>query len=317
VEPGTPSRALIVTPTGRASRGERCAAGQPLPAALGALGGDEAGRAHSRGELWWYTPYHAVQRGDLFPTLPLEQANDCRQVLELIFTPYPHNEEFQTIPWGRPGRLHGELGRFSEDALWARRPVDCTTGEILGEPIGPADGVMDFEDKDDDGHLDFSDDCDEDTGRDGIKQGPSNAGCDFFFHDSEEYSDPAGTDPEVCEAFSQINGTEYNGRLDSEDLDGDGVLDLREFCFSYCIDLADTTYIATDVSRDFASASVIWPHALATGWRLICIALRDEPILAEVNFPAWNEIRQIRLWITGLPRQHRIQIGAIRIVGLD
>jgi cell surface protein SprA len=51
-------------------------------------GDGEADQAAHRGELWWYTPYRALREGDLNPTLDYQEANDYRTVLELQAWPY-------------------------------------------------------------------------------------------------------------------------------------------------------------------------------------------------------------------------------------
>jgi hypothetical protein len=57
-----------------------------LPA--GIHGATEAEQAARRGEIWWYTPYRAAHEGDINPTLDYQEANDYRSVLEMQIWPY-------------------------------------------------------------------------------------------------------------------------------------------------------------------------------------------------------------------------------------
>jgi hypothetical protein len=72
---------------------------KPTSIPVGATGFDAESRARRRGELWWYTPYRAVQNGDLNPTLDYQEANDYRQVLELQVWPYPSPDTLLTDVW--------------------------------------------------------------------------------------------------------------------------------------------------------------------------------------------------------------------------
>jgi len=327
-------------------------------------GGDIEARSNRRGELWWYTPYHAVQEGDMNPTLDLQEANDYTQVLELQFFPYASSQspqpvptgpwgpeeswggiiqgltntkldltgarfldiwvndwvtwdEFQTDPTKREGVLHIDIGQMDENSLWQRRKVDCSQNPpvIIGEPIPAPNDSLDYEDQDRDGQLDFSDTVDEDTGLDRIKQGSSNAGNDYYFYDSDKYADRALDEDEICDAFSQINGTEHNGRLDTEDLDGNNTRDPWESYYAFRIDLNDTSVVDVDVSRDYQGKDINWPEALTKGWRRIRITLSDAQVDSFIGNPSWTEVKHLRLWLSGFSSPRRLQIGSIQLRG--
>lgn len=322
---------------------------------VAAPGGSAEEQAHRRGEIWWYTPYHAVQEGELDPTLAVEEANDYRMVLEVQCVPYAHTQadtvsgeiwgpeeswvglvqtfnapgvnltqcttielwinDFVPYPGTRSGTMYVELGNFSEDALWTRRSVDCATGLIDGLPMDPANGRLDTEDADASGVLEFNEHVDEDTGLNGVLDGLGDPAFDYFFVPVDEIEEGcSGTlFPDLCDCYSQINGTEHNGYLDSEDADGDRELDTQDHYFRFRLDLADTTHVAIDVSRDYRDREVTWPEAFDQGWRLLLIPMAgsDLPLDGTVGSPHWNAVTQIRVWFTGLSGVQPIQIGGI------
>jgi len=84
---------------------------------------------------------------------------------------------------------------------------------------------LNTEDANMDGVLTF----DEDIGLDGIKHGDPGTILRLAHANIDSLGDYPG-----------INGTEGNGVLDTEDLNGNGVLDQLDRYFSYSISLADT-----------------------------------------------------------------------------
>ena len=343
---------------------------KPSSIPLTAPGYTEADRAARRGEVWWYTPYHAVHQGDLNPTLDTQEANDYMQVLELQYYPYPspddymedywtaeeswggivqglsqYNldlsqvrfldiwvndfatwEEFQQDPDSRSGTMYIDIGQVSEVSLWQRRPVECDANPpiIHGDPIAPPEntGSPVTEDKSNDGELDLTGDPenDEDTGLDGELDETGDASFDDYNYDADAYSEEILDGTEACEAYAKINGTEGNGRLDTEDLDGDNTQSAINSYFQFRVDLDDTTWVETDVRRDYSgSPDIRWPLdevPYDNGWRRIRIPLSDAFVDSFVNNPSWTKVKHLRIWFTGMDaRQHRIQIGSIELRG--
>ncbi|MCK4305932.1 MAG: cell surface protein SprA, partial [Candidatus Eisenbacteria sp.] len=224
-------------------------------------------------------------------------------------------------PADRRGTMYVELGRMSEDAIWARRPIDGTTGKVTGSPHVPPNGALDTEDTNYDGELDLSDSRDEDTGLDGVlgKEGGANddgANDDYGYSaDSErEYSEY----PELWETYKQINGTEGNGKLDTEDLDADNSFKRVNSYFQFKVDLADTSVVETDVAHDYGNRDDVRDITEDNGWRRIRIPLSDAFVDACINDPDWTEIKHLRIWFTAMGdpppgEAHRIQIGGIEI----
>ncbi|MFH1143471.1 MAG: cell surface protein SprA [Candidatus Eisenbacteria bacterium] len=223
-------------------------------------------------------------------------------------------EEFVQDTSTRAGLMYVDIGQVSEDALWRRRPVDCATGDVAGGPQTPADRTLNTEDANRDGELDLSTETDEDTGLDNL-EGVDPA--DGSFDDYEWTGDAEvkyETYEEVCPVYRKVNGTEKNGRLDSEDLDGDNSLDQLNSYFEFRVDLADSSeFLETDVRRDYAGRETNWTLDTRNGWRRIRIPLSDAYVHERVGDPSWDEVKHLRIWFGGASSWKRLQIGAIEI----
>jgi len=222
-------------------------------------------------------------------------------------------EEYVADTTLRSGTLYVELGQVSEDALWTKRPVDCATGSVQGGPIEIANRALDTEDANRDGELDLSDATNEDSGLDNIlADDPADSTYDDFAWDGdsetryEEYED-------LCRYYANINGAERNGWLNTEDLDGDNWLDQDNSYFQFKIDLADTSFVETDVRRDYADQETNWTLAANNGWRRIRIPLSQAYVNDRVGDPAWDEVKHIRLWFEGMDSWKRVQIASIEV----
>ncbi|MFC1565301.1 hypothetical protein ACFL6G_10230 [candidate division KSB1 bacterium] len=106
--------------------------------------------------------------------------------------------------------------------------------------------------------------------------------------------------------YDNINGTEGNGsgdriddirKPDTEDLDGDGILDLGNDYYRYVIYLGDnsesTEYIADGADNP-------------NGWRLYRIPM-DE-FQSKVGDPDIWDVKFVRIWITDIPERAKISI---------
>ncbi|MCB5266596.1 MAG: hypothetical protein LHW46_00605 [Candidatus Cloacimonetes bacterium] len=116
---------------------------------------------------------------------------------------------------------------------------------------------------------------DEDIGLDGVEHGePGHDPFDLADNQMDSYGD-----------YPNINGSEGNRVLDTEDMDGDGVLDQLDRYFSYSISLADTTGQNHD------------------GWVLYRIPLTDPDYYTIVNLssvgtpPTLKKISYARIWL--------------------
>jgi len=226
---------------------------------LGPILGDPFSAVANRGQILWYNS-QTVRVDDIHPGEPAGDPNYPVPVLEVIYMAQETSGGGQ--PWGglttslgpggfdsledvvfldvwlndfvphsressRQGFLHVDLGIVSEDAVW----------DPLHPPSEP-NRMLDFEDKDQSGGVIGAD---EDRGLDGlfsreetVTDRPGSVAQDPAGDDrrgslgSEEPGDPIA---KKIADFHGINGTEENQRPDTEDLNGDRRLQVRNDYF--------------------------------------------------------------------------------------
>ena len=292
--------------------------------------------------LRWYNA-HGVKERDLNPMLKNEDGGDAeRTVLELtvsfptdqlvmtaddwagITQPVPStNTDFSNLGYLEiwindftqdnamtHGKLHIDFGRVSEDAFW--------------NPEAIPNGILDTEDVNGDGRLDRGEIVGvpyEDTGLDRLIDSNEPG------YDPVTNPDPNGDDYHfdsrtVPLDYTGINGTEGNGegvpnaKPDTEDLNRNGFADFQNNdYFSSTVDLSDSTYVAVDVARDYASVdlpsgNVITPD---NGWRLFRLPLIPA-IFKRVGSAIWQDVQYIRVWVNGLTEPRKYQIGGIELL---
>jgi hypothetical protein len=310
----------------------------------------DALRGSMKGEAWWYSPRTAVQERDLQPTLAQTEGDDNRQVLRVKLVPRGATPEDRKQSWiglvqvlstrgadlsraqfldvwfndfrqyqGHPdpahqrrGKLVIDLGAVSEDAMWYRNDPRRPQDYKLALP----NDSLDTEDTNSDLKLDQSSTLNEDVGLDRKEHGTP--GADPF--DIYQYDDNLSESSPV--KYANVNGTEGNQELDSEDLNGNSTLDRTNSYFQIPIDLADSTLWETDVYRDYYLRRADPPsHQLdaSNGWRRIRIPLSDSLVSAVKEFgetdPAWAKIFHARIWLTGFEDSTIVELGGIEISG--
>lgn len=272
------------------------------------------------GESRWY---NATDRWSLHDIIPGETSNDALKkisgVLQFVFTP---DEDNLTNSWGGfqrcierygtdlsrkthlslyvratgcavNGNLYIDLGeRIDEDTYWLERVGD--------DLVRRANGVLDTEDVNSDGIRSTT----EDTGLDIL---PS---VDEPGYNSSSNPDPnddnylynAGDPLNI--RFDAINNCENNGRLDTEDLNRNGVLDRSNSFFRISIPLNDPDYIVSTSS---------------TGWMLVQIPLDDSLLvsvpLVSTGEPTWEKITYARVWVDGFTQQDTLEFYDMGLVG--
>ena len=319
-------------------------------------------RAEDHGELWWYSPRTAVHERDLQPNLSRTEGDNNRQVLRMKFFPSGGNEEERRRSWAgvtqvlsntgvdfsraqfldvwvndfvrldrdrsldpqqkkRHGKLVIDLGTVSEDALWYRNDPSVPGRRR----VVPPNHLLDREDTPPyEGKLDISDTKNEDVGLDGIKFGEVKNGRPADPFDVYRYPLYSDLPEDDTRQYAQINGTENNQVLDTEDLNGDGYLSQDNSYFQFAVDLSDTTkYMETDVWRDFPGQRS--DIADNNGWRRYRIPLADTLIkrFSDGNLPAWTKILHCRVWLTDFPdstnvgdlASNAVEVGGIEITG--
>ncbi|MDD3501951.1 MAG: hypothetical protein PHE19_05965, partial [Candidatus Cloacimonetes bacterium] len=165
-----------------------------------------------------------------------------------------------------PPKLHFDLGDVSEDFY-----TDFGGKGVLNTEDGKNGG-------DANGQLEYM----EDIGLDGIPRknnsGQINPGSD----PNDQFSAT-----EVNGEFPWINGTEGNGRLDTEDLNGNGSLDTLERFYRYTVTLKDTTTTFFQNQHN--------------GWYLYRIPLKNNPFSTKhsnaTSEADLKKISYVRVWV--------------------
>lgn len=184
--------------------------------------------------------------------------------------------------------LHVDLGDINEDFYTE-----------YGED--GALNVLNSEDKNNDGVLDIG----EDTGLDGIKDAsdgtplPGADPNDNWKNDKTSNGD-----------YPYINGTEGNTKLDTEDLDNNGVLNQLDRYLSYSVSLSDT----------YLSANPYVVEKLKTKYVLFRIPLNDNNAYQIINSsttgvqPTLKKISYARIWAE-TDVESKIIIASASVVG--
>ena len=310
----------------------------------------------NRGKLHWYNPYVPYKTKEIWPnqSTSIRAGNETTDVLVLRYgaRDYQKNQDpdslwvgittslysgdydqiqskfFEIWVKGESGRLHIDLGKISED-MDGNGQLNTEDKPAAGLTLG--NGFLEEEeDSGLDGCFDENEDgwggCLPDTDGNGLLNSEDSTYIKYLESggnqiiniaddvDPEDpngdnwYYDPGG-DP------SKINGTESNGtgsRIqeggkypDTEDLDRSTFLDKTNDYFSSSFLLTDTTYLAGITKNNTGP----------TGWRLFRVPLSD---FKKVQNIEWNEIRYVRLSITGfdpLVDYQSLKIAKMEIVG--
>ena len=301
----------------------------------------------NRGRMYWYNPYVPVRTKDIWPnqSTSLRAGNETTDVLVLRYksrenqnninpdslwagiTTSLYSGDYDQIQskffeiWvkGNSGRIHIDLGKISED-MDGNGQLNTEDKPAAGLTLGNG----------------FLED-DEDTGIDGCFDEFENGwgGCldqsqglsyadyislgdtiEINYSTDVDMDDPNG-DNWNYEAgspdYSKVNGTESNGTgskiqeggkyPDTEDLDRSTFLDKTNDYFSANFMLTDTTFLAGKTKKD----------GQETGWKLFRIPLSN---FRKVQNIEWNEIRYIRIALTGLESDLKtLYIAKMEIVG--
>jgi Motility related/secretion protein len=179
-----------------------------------------------------------------------------------------------------PVVMHINIGDINEDFY-----TDFGGEGVLNTEDGKNGGVTD-------GQLDIYDDVDEDIGLDGIADGEPG--------DDPEDNYDGGRDDEGD--YPEINGTENNKKLDTEDLDNNGELNDSDVYFEYSVTLKDTTFLEN----------------VYNGWYLYRIPVDDSDYYREVSnksiSPDLERISFARVWFE-VEEEARIKIVNFDIIG--
>lgn len=267
----------------------------------------------------WYNPENTVRRRDVF--IELEDEREGQEFLQVMEFRYRDEVSPDSTGWFGIMRNLSTIGEdFSEKKfleVWVndfgrsegRMIVDM--GEINEDfYVTPSTvfpekgrGFLDTEDFDPyDGSLTVSK---EDFGLDNVN-GSDGAGVPGDDGD-DDFAFSRTSTPD----YSKINNYEDNSLLDTEDLDGDNLLDTDNAYFSYVFDLANRNagqgYVA---QANFDASSR--PNNF---WRLYRIRLDEGQAVGGV--PRLRAVKYLRLWFDGISGGPgpKVQIASVKIVG--
>ena len=280
-----------------------------------------------RGRLLWWNPYEQVAIKEIWPNRDTHNPNTPQRVhvLGMNFTPVkktslpndPDYEEDQSwngiMRWLSAGyadqsdskfleiwikrekgmgKLHIDLGQISEDVI--------PNGELDTEDIplnGIRNNVLDpGEDKGIDQMVGQDPEDWWDINKNGVRDEGEPTSYDDWEYSTGSYE------------YDHINGTEGNendpaGRFpDTEDLNGNGSLDMRNDFFRYTFILEDSTYIAGGQDNKY-------------GWRMYRIPLND--FHHKFGDPDFSRIEFARIWIDSCTSETQLKIAEINLVGND
>ncbi|NIV73188.1 MAG: hypothetical protein GWN44_11125, partial [Calditrichae bacterium] len=201
---------------------------------------------------------------------------------------------------GETGQINIDVGQVSED-YYVRGEFPDEGGNLI-----PSYRNLNTEDVNLNGLLDV--DQGEDTGIDGVPGSdgsnvPNDAGND-------DWAPPRETSPN----FLRINGTEGNSDAqgarfpDTEDLDGDGILNLFNNYFEYSFELGKDSEFLVD--------STLFSNGTPTGWKLYRIPLSDA--LFSVGDPdsSFRQVFNVRMWVNNI-QPNGSEFDSIQIAQFD
>lgn len=264
----------------------------------------------------WFLPSERTRRRDLYPDLSGLEGDLTQPTLDLYLrtddNPW-HAENWGGISTGlsrsgvdcsayqtveiwvndhqpeaalRTGRLHLDFGRVSEDGFW---PVAGGELEL---------GTLQWEDTNRDGVFVF----DEDIGLDGLGlNGPQRFDAAYEL---------AGDRP-----YPFINGTARNNREDSEDINGNTVLDLDQGYFTHTIDLRETEPVV-DVVRDYEDVQDLVDAQIS--WRRYRLNVADFIPIDVSAQPDLSWVTHVRIWYEdespAAPDEVHLQFSELKFV---
>jgi len=259
-------------------------------------------------KIVWAGVYDLYKKGQIFTNIPSEEKDLPHLVFYIELYPktsgipsflsissllsnygqdFSNYEFLNVIVKGRKGKLIVNVGPdISENAVWRDKG-----GRIKSyDPY-----IISTEDKNGNGVLDEG----EDTGLDGV------SGVDSLWNPgssddgNDDYYNPRGLG---VRDYSKINGTEGNGRLDTEELIADGKLSLDNNYYEFVIDLENP-------SPD------IFVGENPEGFRTFLIPLKDTAFVKRFGNPNWGYIRFVRIWFDDVSEPDTVVIAQLKFQG--
>ncbi len=267
--------------------------------------------ADAEGNAWSDTLYTGIMRG-FASDLDLTEA----QFLEFWVNDFQPNESL------REGVLHFDFGYINEDFYWKTVFDENQQRWVLQQ------GEFDQEDQDNDGVLQTQ----EDVGLDGLSSDEEDIPRPPFQNVPTRASDPGGDDFDSTREsdespFPRINGLERNQRLDTEDINRSGFMDMADGYYTMILPLDDEEHVLVDVNKEFPDYVPEDDRKLNNAWRKYRIDLKEIRVrmarLGEGKFtvksPDLSKVRFLRVWYElpgGSPQgRHDLEFAEMRFLG--
>lgn len=226
----------------------------------------------ARGRSIWYNPKN-IRREQIEDPATLTEREKKENVTVLALKVFPGNLGMpgsNVISWGGVMKYLGNQLDFSQKKyIELLVKVDTRPGEPIPHPVMR----IDMGDVNEDFYTEYgglNTLNNEDVNLDGVLTLEEDTGLDGIFND-EPGADPndlANDNMDQYGDYPRINGTEGNRVLDTEDLDGNGVLNQLDRYFTYSFSLSDSLYL-DNINHD--------------GWRLYRIPITDPAAYQIVN----------------------------------
>ncbi|MGD9140590.1 MAG: cell surface protein SprA [bacterium] len=253
--------------------------------------------------MWWYLKDREVTQEDIFPDAESRPGEAFIPVLEMDIKGFKYPEGGSADPaqqWSGLMRLISRAGadysRLKFLEVWIRQKsgdgtatMNVDLGSVSEDFYRPwlAD-VLHTEDKDNDGELLDT----ENTGLDGVFTGTEgdDPDDDYFFDDNVT----------GAERYAHINGYEEDpSRIpQTEDLSGDGNLDVTNTHFRFSFDISEDSPYFTKRSNDWYNFRVPLEVADSLG-----------------GSPNWISTRYIRFFLTNIDSADVFQMAYLQVVG--
>lgn len=270
----------------------------------------------SRGRLIWYNPYEQCQLKEIWPSLKINPDGPFRiHVLDISFSPndsgnFSALESWNGILMFIPEDFQSQLSSFQylEITISGNQGIiHFDIGEISEDVI--PNGKLNSEDKAVHGIRNGILDPGEDVGLDGMAGTDPSDFWDVNENNIRDAGEPISWDDWNYNTggpnYEQINGTEGNerdpgGRLpDTEDINQNGKLDLKNNYYSYWINL----------DKSSSDTSMIVSANIANNWYTYGIDLSN-PMLVIGDPNPWKPFF-LRIWIDGCSMTSYIRVALI------
>lgn len=267
----------------------------------------------------WYNPENVVRRQDVF--IELSDVREGQEFLQVLEFRYRDEVPADSIGWMgiqrnlstigedysekkflevwvndfgiSQGRMIVDMGEISEDFYVTSNPLNPEKGRgfLDTEDFDPYDGALTVS------REDFG--LDNVKGEDELDVEGDDGDDDFFFRRTQ------------IPDYSRINNFEGNSLLDTEDLDGDALLDTDNAYLSYVFDLSNVAAGEGHVAQSNYDAA----FRPDNHWRLYRIRLDQGESVGGV--PRLKAVKYLRLWFDGIGggAGPKVQVASVKIVG--